>query len=105
MPQNPLQIRAAVHSLFNHVVEECFEFMLRHPEYESEAQTIIAESSLAIRDLATQIDNCLRQGDSLSARNQEAILQHIAEAAQEQSLSLLRMLQGLQNLVGIHPMG
>lgn len=105
MPQNPLQIRAAVHSLFNHVVEECFEFMLHHPEYESEAQTIIAESSLAIRDLAAQVDHCIRPENPLSVHHQEEILQHISEAAQERSMSLLRMLQGLQSLVGTRPLG
>lgn len=102
MPHNPDDIRRAVHSLLNNVVEQSFMFMLEHPEYESEAQSIIGEASQTIRELIQQI-NTIRppQADAprliLAEYNQR--LSRISNAAQERALFYLGMLQGLKRVV------
>ena len=102
MPHNPDDIRRAVHSLLNNVVEQSFMFMLEHPEYESEAQSIIGEASQTIRELVQQI-NAIKtpQADAprliLAEYNQR--LSRISDTAQARSLLYLGMLQGLQRVV------
>lgn len=102
MPHNPDDIRRAVHSLLNHVVEQSFMFMLEHPEYESEAQSIIGDASQTIRELVSET-NAIKppQADAprviLAEYNQR--LSRISDIAQERSLCYLGMLQGLQRVV------
>jgi hypothetical protein len=101
MVQNPDEIRRAIHSLLNDVVEQSFQFMLEHPEYEAEAASIVNDASESIRHLVAQIRTVPPPGPNaprLLHAEYAQRLRRIAETAQAEAMLYHKMLAGLRTV-------
>ncbi len=99
MVQNPDDVRRAIHSLLNDVVEQSFQLMLEHPAFEAEASAIVHEASESIRRLVAEVHG-LRPPSPDAPRllhvAYDQRLRRISEAAETEAMTYHRTIAGLR---------
>ncbi len=93
MPTDPFELRRAVHSILNDVVEQCFHHLIHHPQHTDAINRIIREASEEINYQSLKIDaHTLRQG----SKELEEHYAVISRDCQKKSLEMLSRLQRIQ---------
>lgn len=87
------ELKRAVHSIMNDVVEQCFHHLIHHPHQGDTINGLIRDASQEIHYQCIKID-----AHTLRDRSQEADAHYrkIAHDVQRKSLELLSMLQRIQ---------
>ncbi len=86
-------LKRAVHSIMNDVVEQCFHHLIYHPEYAEPLNQIIREASEEINY------QCLKVDAHSHRRNSSAAEEHyktISRDVHKKSLEMLSRLQRIQ---------
>ncbi len=56
MPTNRVQLKSAVHTLLNDVIEQCFRHLIHHPQSSDELNKLIKEATDEINYMTIKID-------------------------------------------------
>ena len=93
MPTDRFELRRAVHSILNDVVEQCFHHLIHHPQHAEAINRIIREASDEINYQSLKIDaHALRPG-SKDLDDHYAV---ISRDTHKKSLEMLSRLQRIQ---------
>ncbi|MCB0760181.1 MAG: hypothetical protein KDC12_01570 [Flavobacteriales bacterium] len=93
MSTNRVQLKSAVHTLLNDVVEQCFRHLIHHPQSSDELNRIIKDATDEINYLMLKIDaHNHRQGTPDLDKHYESISKDL----HKKSLLLMGRLQKVQ---------
>lgn len=93
MPINRAELKRAVHTILNDVIEQCFKHLIHHPQNSDELNKIIKDSTEEINYLVIKIDaHSYEKGSS----ELETHYQSISRDLHKKSLYLLSRLQKVQ---------
>jgi len=93
MPTTRAELKRAIHTILNDVIEHCFKHLIHHPQNSDELNKIIKESTDEINYLVIKVDaHNLKKGSSELTDH----YQGISKDLHRKSLYLLSRLQKVQ---------
>lgn len=92
MPTDRFELRRAVHSILNDVVEQCFHHLIHHPQHAEALNRIIREASDEINYQSLKIDAHTLRLDS------QELYEHYAMISRDTHKKSLEMLSRLQRI-------
>lgn len=93
MSTNRAELKRAIHTILNDVIEQCFKHLIHHPQNSDELNKIIKESTEEINYLVIKVDaHSLEKGSS----ELEDHYHNISSDLHKKSLHLLSRLQKIQ---------
>lgn len=98
MSANRSQLKQAVHSMLNDVVEQCFHHLIHHPHQTSKINAIIRDATDEINYQLVRIDAHEFQEESTELREH---YQCISKDVHKKSIRLLSELQNVQRHTSI----
>lgn len=93
MPTERAELKRAIHTILNDVIEQCFKHLIHHPQNSDELNKIIKESTDEINYLVIKVDaHNMKKG----SQELEDLYQGISKDLHKKSLILLSRLQKIQ---------
>jgi hypothetical protein len=93
MPTDRQELHAAVHSMLNDVVEQCFQHLMHHPQHSDHINRIIREASEEMNYQCLKIDAHSHRSNSKLLQEHYAC---ISKDVHRRSLEMLSRLQRIQ---------